>query len=559
MWLMKIIVCQKRSDPMRVKSSHGFRLPGVANLRKGFVHFRQIGDFFGCDAGTNAFVMKSAVILARSHAESQWGFRWKRWSPDTGHTIHVRREVDVSVLYTGCCCTEGPEERSWGVSGRIFWDEAAFVATKQQSPDIDVHVEWHKDTSGGSGPVEGSRLCMFWGIWKRPRETRVPIPELIHCPQFPFNLDESRFFRNLRSAKRGAVGGPSDDRREFPLLDFTSKNVFLGVREIRQSTGPHQHDTVRLDRFSLPETRRCRGRRVGDKDSASTDGGSGAECHGSFSKRSCHSECITHLQEITEFNPRATVISIDGITAHDLISRRAIVQGLCDVDHTAVKVFGRTMRPSCLFCSRWATPSIGGSPAPIGRWWVHFRVSGDIHFVIIRRRPKKRTMLENNQLRAKDLSCTTEPHITFCTIYVHPLIRNTPFISPTSYLSNLHLFSCFEHFSRKCQNRTFYISGRFCPKIKPQTLETLLKHSLNPFTFWTPLPSSSPPSFGPPPPSLFWTSPPPLPLLDPLLLWPPPVRATFRPNVTEIVITSSSLEQKICEKKRVVFFVCNYN
>ena len=35
-------------------------------------------------------------------------------------------------------------------------------------------------------------------------------------------------------------------------------------------------------------------------------------------------ECVAHaLQGITELNPRATVTSIDGISAFDLISRRA--------------------------------------------------------------------------------------------------------------------------------------------------------------------------------------------------------------------------------------------
>ena len=51
-------------------------------------------------------------------------------------------------------------------------------------------------------------------------------------------------------------------------------------------------------------------------------------------------ECVAHaLQGITELNPRATVTSIDGISAFDLISRRAMMQGLHDVDHrSAIRV-----------------------------------------------------------------------------------------------------------------------------------------------------------------------------------------------------------------------------
>ena len=40
-------------------------------------------------------------------------------------------------------------------------------------------------------------------------------------------------------------------------------------------------------------------------------------------------ECVAHaLQGITELNPRATVTSIDGISVFDLLSRRAMMQGL---------------------------------------------------------------------------------------------------------------------------------------------------------------------------------------------------------------------------------------
>ena len=43
-------------------------------------------------------------------------------------------------------------------------------------------------------------------------------------------------------------------------------------------------------------------------------------------------ECIAHaLQAITEMNPDATILSVDGIGAFDLVSRGAMLQGLCDV------------------------------------------------------------------------------------------------------------------------------------------------------------------------------------------------------------------------------------
>ena len=44
-------------------------------------------------------------------------------------------------------------------------------------------------------------------------------------------------------------------------------------------------------------------------------------------------ECIANaLQGLTEMSPRATVMSIDGISAHDLVSRHAMLQSLKDLE-----------------------------------------------------------------------------------------------------------------------------------------------------------------------------------------------------------------------------------
>ena len=48
-------------------------------------------------------------------------------------------------------------------------------------------------------------------------------------------------------------------------------------------------------------------------------------------------ECIAHaLQALTEANPEATILPVDGIGAFDLVSRGAMLQGLCDVSPSAV-------------------------------------------------------------------------------------------------------------------------------------------------------------------------------------------------------------------------------
>ena len=66
---------------------------------------------------------------------------------------------------------------------------------------------------------------------KRPREARGPIPpELVNYRlSREFNLDGALFLRNLRSARRGAAGGPSGKTVEHlqPLLDHNKDAKLL--------------------------------------------------------------------------------------------------------------------------------------------------------------------------------------------------------------------------------------------------------------------------------------------------------------------------------------------
>ena len=44
-------------------------------------------------------------------------------------------------------------------------------------------------------------------------------------------------------------------------------------------------------------------------------------------------ECISHvLQALTELNPNATILSVDGMSAYDMMSRKAMLQGLSNVE-----------------------------------------------------------------------------------------------------------------------------------------------------------------------------------------------------------------------------------
>ena len=58
---------------------------------------------------------------------------------------------------------------------------------------------------------------------KRPPTLRDPLPDDVvnHVPRTPLALDEDKFGKNLRSAKRGAAAGPSGMTVEHirPLLE----------------------------------------------------------------------------------------------------------------------------------------------------------------------------------------------------------------------------------------------------------------------------------------------------------------------------------------------------
>ena len=44
-------------------------------------------------------------------------------------------------------------------------------------------------------------------------------------------------------------------------------------------------------------------------------------------------ECVAHaLQAMTDLDPEAKILFVDGISAYDLISRRAMLSGLCRVE-----------------------------------------------------------------------------------------------------------------------------------------------------------------------------------------------------------------------------------
>ena len=84
-------------------------------------------------------------------------------------------------------------------------------------------------------------------------------------------------------------------------------------------------------------------------------------------------ECIAHvLQGITDLDSRATVTSIDGTSAYDLISPSAMMQGIQKV-HGAAVVF---VPSTHLWEDEKGTPCTGRSAGPIASWLILVRVFG---------------------------------------------------------------------------------------------------------------------------------------------------------------------------------------
>ena len=157
---------------------------------------------------------------------------------------------------------------------------------------------------------------------RRPDVLRDPIPEdIMNMAPHEFELDEMLFLRTLRSSRKGAAGGPSDDERA--LCERQSFVVLCrgATCQGQRSSYSCLHDSARED-DSTPEghwrRQGHRGRRCSET--------SGGTDNGSTDVRDC-----TSCHALTEADPEATILSIDGISAFDLTSRSAMLRGLVSV------------------------------------------------------------------------------------------------------------------------------------------------------------------------------------------------------------------------------------
>ena len=185
---------------------------------------------------------------------------------------------------------------------------------------------------------------------RRPNVAREPIPEDLRNLVPPeFELDEELFLRTLRSSKRGSAGGPSGMTNEHlrPLLDSThdAHLLFLAGEQLaRAHVPPNIITLIRQGRLTALQKdnggvrgivagdviRRLVGRTMARQLAEPVKAATAPFQFALSTRAGC--ECVAHaLQGLTETDPEATVLSIDGISAFDLVSRAAMLRGLSGV------------------------------------------------------------------------------------------------------------------------------------------------------------------------------------------------------------------------------------
>ena len=187
---------------------------------------------------------------------------------------------------------------------------------------------------------------------RRPARIRQPLPPQVtdHMPDRPFELEEYRFAQVLRSSRKGAAAGPSGMTADHlrPVLENprdTHLLFTLGEKLARAEIPDSIVGAIRLGRLTALQKpsggvrgivagdilRRIVARTIAQQISSHVERTT-APFQYAMSTRA-GTECIAHvLQALTELDPRATIMSIDGVGAFDLISRQSMLEALMEVE-----------------------------------------------------------------------------------------------------------------------------------------------------------------------------------------------------------------------------------
>ena len=194
-------------------------------------------------------------------------------------------------------------------------------------------------------PETDATLAMLQNPLRRPPSLRDPIPqEILEVePGSPFVLDLELFARNIRSARRGAAAGSlgmTADHLQFFLESAPDTSSFSRAAQdlARAQVPPDVLTLLRMGRLTALEkpgggvrgivcgdiVRRLAARTIAQSITPVLEAATSPFQHALATKSG--RECVAHaIQSLTDLDSRATVLSIDGINAFDLISRAAII------------------------------------------------------------------------------------------------------------------------------------------------------------------------------------------------------------------------------------------
>ena len=183
---------------------------------------------------------------------------------------------------------------------------------------------------------------------RRPPVPRDPLPDSIaQCePQERFSLSQELFLQNVRKARKGAAPGASGMTADHlrPLLEHHPVAAALGHAALllAQNRVPEEVMNAlrhgRLTALRKPDGgvrgivvgdvfRRVVARTIAQKYTKKVEEATAPHQYALETKAGC--ETVAHiLQVITDLDPDATVVSVDGVGAFDLVSRNSMVEGL---------------------------------------------------------------------------------------------------------------------------------------------------------------------------------------------------------------------------------------
>ena len=185
---------------------------------------------------------------------------------------------------------------------------------------------------------------------RRPPVPRAPLSQFVLESQPEvFSLDEGLFVQSLRSSRRGAAAGPSGMTADHlqPVLDTardTSLFFQFATALARGQAPAAAVEGVRMGRITALKKpnggirgivvgdilRRLVARTMAKQMAARVEAATAPFQYALTTKAGC--ESVAHiLQSLTDQDERATIVSIDGVGAYDLISRNAMLEGLARV------------------------------------------------------------------------------------------------------------------------------------------------------------------------------------------------------------------------------------